>query len=107
MIKLSDINVSVYFDKSSTPYRPRTVVEACLELHEVVTVDPQHQHYQKLIESAKDKVNHALYRKLYGDLRDPIEEMYAIVMVKMPYGPELDEVKELKGRIDKIMRGET
>lgn len=106
MIKLSDINVLVYEDKKSNSYSPNTVVEACLELREVGTIDPRHRHDEKLIEWAKERAKLAILNKVYGDLRDPIEELYSIAMMKMPYCQELDLVREAKEKIDSIMRGE-
>lgn len=103
MIKDSDINILVYKDKKS--YAPDTVVEANLTLTETMTVYPDWANDPKVIDRIKEMVKDNLYRKLYGELRDSIEEMYALAMTKIPYGPELDEVRKLKGQIDQIMRG--
>ena len=107
MIKPSDIIISVYEDKKTNPYRPNLVVEAQPDLHEVAIIDSRYQHDQMLIDRSKEMVTDNIYHKLYGDLRGHIEEMYAIAMVKMPYGQELDMVREAKKKIDQIMRGET
>lgn len=107
MIKDSDIIISVYEDRKTNPYHPDMVVEATLDLHEVVTINHRYGNDPRAIDRAKEMVKHVLYQRMYGELRDSIEEMYAIAMVKMPYGQELDEVRKLKGQIDRIMRGET
>ena len=101
MIKISDITITVSTDHKA--HRPDTVVEAKLEITEVCTV---HRDETKLLDYAKAKVRHAVYHRLYGDLRDPIEEMYEVAMTKLPYGPGLDRVREAKKKIDEIMRGD-
>jgi len=103
MIKPSDINVSVFKDMRS--YRADTTVEANLALTEAVTVYAEWANDPKVIDRTKEMVKNNLYHKLYGDLRDAIEEMYEMAMIKMPYGAEFDKVRELKGQIDRIMRG--
>jgi len=103
MIKPSDINVSVYEARKS--YRADTIVDANLTITETSTIYAEWANDTKVIERTKEMVKNNLYHKLYGDLREAIEEMYAIVMVKMPYGAEFDKVRELKGQIDRIMRG--
>lgn len=104
MIKPSDIILSEYDTKGD--HHPHRVVEAVLELHEVVTIDYRYRDDRNLISRAKETVRHRIYHKLYGDIRAPLEELYAIAMIKLPYSQELDKVSELKGEIDKIMRGE-
>ena len=103
MIKDSDIIVSVSKDTKS--YRQDTVVQAELTITEVATVYRDWANEPGVIDRTKDMVKHALYQRMYGELRDSIEEMYAIAMVKMPYGQELDMVREAKKKIDQIMRG--
>lgn len=103
MIKPSDINISV--SKNTKSYRADTIVEANLALTETATVYVDWANDPKVIEKTKDMVKHALYRRIYGELRDSIEEMYALAMINIPYGQAMDKVKELKGQIDQIMRG--
>lgn len=102
MINRSDIVVTVTKDEKA--YKSDTVVEAKLEVHSVVTVS----HYEpKMIDYAKENVKDGVWHHIYGDLRDPLEEMYALAMRTMPYGPEMRKVEEAKKRIDAIMRGGT
>lgn len=105
MIKLSDINISVCKDTNS--YRQDTVVQADISITEVATIYRDWANEPGVIDRTKEMVKHALYQRVYGELRDSIEEMYAIAMVKMPYGADTNKVRELKGQIDQIMRGET
>jgi hypothetical protein len=105
MIKPSDIIISVY--KDTKAYRQDTVVQAELVITEVATVYRDWANESGVIDRTKEMVKHALYQRMYGELRDSIEEMYAIAMVKMPNCQELDKVREAKKKIDRIMRGET
>ena len=104
MIKPSDITVTVYKDPKT--YGTDTIVRAGLEITEIITVNRELEWSIAAIERAKEMARHGVYQHLYGGLTDLIEEMYAITMVKMPFGPELDRVREIKGEIDKIKRGE-
>lgn len=105
MITPSDITTSVSDDRKS--YHPDLIVEAVLELREIVTINYRYRDESKAIDHAKEMAKHGIRHRLYGDLRDLIEELYEIAMVKTPHSQELDKVRELKDQIDKIMGGET
>jgi hypothetical protein len=103
MIKPSDIKVAI--NRHDRMLGMPMTVEAHLERHEVVSIDRREEHNQKLIEYAKQRVRRGILAYFYGDLIDDIEEMYRLAAINLPYD-KVDEVIEIKKRIDKTLRGD-
>jgi hypothetical protein len=103
MISPSDILVTV--SKDPKAYDNHTVVTAQLIVTETAKVYDGWAEKPEVIDQTKSMVRHAVYQKLYGGLRDDIEEMFLLAGRYVPFGPEMVKFEASKKRVDGILGG--
>lgn len=105
-IKLNQIEILGRMDKKRIYVRARLVLQNEISTDKPIVMTMNDKIVKDAVAHNKDNLQKSLIHFIYGDLLDPINELAILAQHHITGQNDADEIKELRAKIGKIMKGE-
>ena len=104
-VKLNQIEILGRMDKEKIFVRARLILQNEISMSKPIIMTMNEKIVKEAVANNKDNLQKSLIHYIYGDLLEPINELAILAQHHLTGMNDADELKELRTRIDNIMKG--
>lgn len=105
-IKLNQVEIFGRMDKEKIFVRARLLLQNEIAVSKPIIMTMNKKIVEDIVIQNQENLRKSLIHFIYGDLLEPINELAILAQHHITGQNDADEIKELRTKIDKIMKGE-